>query len=172
MPEHNELGHARRGTSLAEGRAYMQDARAVRGGGPWEDGGVECLRDATTARPASYASRNSSPPVSDAQTEGKHRQERRREARNDRRTSIPGIVLCDQGGREGGLSPAERKRTTERWGLCQRRPSPASRGRQSLPSPATTALTQPSARLSLAAPNHRTIIVHCSRSSHSHTQGR
>ena len=70
----------------------------MRGTGPWEHGQVGSLRDATTARPASWASRNSSPPVMEAQTEGKQRQERRREARKDRRTSMPGIVLDEQGG--------------------------------------------------------------------------
>ena len=64
------------------------------------------LRDATTARPASCASRNSSPPVIDAQTEGKQRQDRRREARKERRTSIPGIVLDEQAALVAGYPQA------------------------------------------------------------------
>ena len=100
MPEHDELRHARWRPRLPERGTWRRGARVKRGHGDAEAGGGTGLRDATTARPASWASRNSSPPVMDAQTEGKQRQERRREARKERRTSMPGIVLDERRGRQ------------------------------------------------------------------------
>ena len=102
MPEHYELRHARWRPRLPERGTWRRGARVKRGHEDAEAGGGTGLRDATTARPASWASRNSSPPVMDAQTEGKQRQERRREARKERRTSMPGIVLARRAARPGG----------------------------------------------------------------------
>ena len=100
MPEHYELRHARWRPRLPERGTWRGGAQVKRGHGDAETGEGTGLRDATTARPASWASRNSSPPVMDAQTEGKQRQERRREARKERRTSMPGIVLDELHGRQ------------------------------------------------------------------------
>lgn len=63
-------------------------------------GEEEDSRDATSARPASCASKKSSPPVMDDQTEGKQRKDRRSDARKERRTRGD-IVLYEQDGRRG-----------------------------------------------------------------------
>ena len=133
VPEHYELRHARWGPGFAERSAYvgcegLEGGRKRRGG---------CLRDATTVRPASWASRNSSPPVMEAQTEGKQRQERRREARKERRTSMPGIVLDGQRGRQAGGGGGGEHRKTLAAGLLGD-PGRGDRGCRLPPLPSST----------------------------------